>query len=76
MEHKNRLEGKNSSLNDSRLERLESIGFRWAKRKGQASWDEKFVSYAFEYDTLSLSLLICHNLANIYALYIFTHHTE
>lgn len=76
MEHKNRLEGKNSSLNDSRLERLESIGFRWAKRKGQASWDEKFVSYAFEYDTLSLSLLICQNLANIYALYIFTHHTE
>ena len=47
MEHKNRLEGKNSSLNDSRLERLESIGFRWAKRKGQASWDEKFVSCYF-----------------------------
>merc|ERR1712087_293637 len=42
MEHKNRVEGKNSSLNDYRLERLESIGFRWAKRKGQASWDEKF----------------------------------
>lgn len=42
MEQKNRTEGKNSSLNDSRLERLQSIGFRWAKRKGQASWDEKF----------------------------------
>ncbi|KAL7531259.1 hypothetical protein ACHAXR_003939 [Thalassiosira sp. AJA248-18] len=42
MEQKNRIEGKNSSLNDSRLERLQSIGFRWAKRKGQASWDEKF----------------------------------
>jgi len=55
MEHKNRLEGKNSSLNDSRLERLEGIGFRWAKRKGQASWDEKFVSYTFEYHTLSFS---------------------
>lgn len=44
MEQKNRIEGKNSSLNDSRLERLQRIGFRWAKRKGQASWDEKFVS--------------------------------
>jgi len=42
MEQKNRLEGKNSSLNDSRLERLQMIGFRWAKRKGQASWNEKF----------------------------------
>jgi len=44
MEQKNRIEGKNSSLNDSRLERLQRISFRWAKRKGQASWDEKFVS--------------------------------
>lgn len=43
MEQKNRIDGKNSSLNDARLERLESIGFRWAKRKGQASWDEKFM---------------------------------
>lgn len=42
MEQKNRTEGKNSSLNDSRMERLQSVGFRWAKRKGQASWDEKF----------------------------------
>ena len=64
MEHKNRLEGKNSSLNDSRLERLEGIGFRWAKRKGQASWDEKFVScYFWAWYFVSL-FLICHNLAN------------
>jgi hypothetical protein len=42
MEQKNRLEGRNSSLNDSRLERLQMIGFRWAKRKGHASWNEKF----------------------------------
>lgn len=41
MEHKLRIEGKNSSLNDARLQRLESVGFRWAKRKGQASWNEK-----------------------------------
>ena len=33
---------KKSSLNDSRLERLQSLGFRWAKRKGQASWENHF----------------------------------
>ncbi len=33
-----------SSLNDGRLARLQSIGFRWGKRKGQASWEEKLVS--------------------------------
>jgi len=42
MEQKLRMEGKNSSLNDVRLHRLEAVGFRWAKRKGQASWDEKY----------------------------------
>lgn len=42
MEHKNRIDGKNSSLTDSRLERLESVDFRWAKRKGIHSWNEKF----------------------------------
>lgn len=42
MEHKLRIEGKNSSLNDARLQRLESVGFRWAKRKGQVSWNEKY----------------------------------
>jgi hypothetical protein len=42
MEHKNRSEGKNSSLNDVRLRRLQDAGFKWAKRKGQASWDTKF----------------------------------
>jgi hypothetical protein len=42
MEHKLRKEGMNSSMNDVRLHRLESVGFRWAKRKGQVSWNEKF----------------------------------
>jgi hypothetical protein len=46
MEHKNRVDGKGSSLNDERFERLQRIEFRWAKRKGQASWEEKFVSYS------------------------------
>jgi hypothetical protein len=44
MEQKNRIDGKSSSLTDFRFERLQAVGFRWAKRKGQASWDEKFVS--------------------------------
>lgn len=47
MEHKNRVDGKNSSLTDSRLERLESVDFTWAKRKGIHSWNEKFVSLLF-----------------------------
>ncbi|KAL7491007.1 hypothetical protein ACHAWT_000516 [Skeletonema menzelii] len=29
-------------MTDERLERLESIGFRWAKRKGQVGWDKKY----------------------------------
>jgi len=53
MEHKNRFDGKSSALNDGRLARLQSIGFRWAKRKGQASWEEKFVS---------LCVAIVHNI--------------
>mmetsp|Transcript_18546 Transcript_18546/g.37388 ORF Transcript_18546/g.37388 Transcript_18546/m.37388 type:complete len:298 (+) Transcript_18546:192-1085(+) len=44
MEHKNREDGNISALTDERLERLQSIGFRWAKRRGQVRWDEKYVS--------------------------------
>ncbi len=44
MEHKNREDGNISTLTDERLERLQSIGFRWAKRRGQVRWDEKYVS--------------------------------
>lgn len=29
-------------MTDDRLQALESIGFTWAKRKGQATWDAKF----------------------------------
>ena len=45
MEHKNRDDGNISTLTDERLERLQSIGFRWAKRRGHARWDEKYVSW-------------------------------
>ena len=43
-EHKKREDGNTSALTDERLERLQSIEFIWAKRKGQIGWDEKYVS--------------------------------
>ena len=49
MDQKKRLEGRKSSLDDYRQElddyrqeRLQMIGFRWAKQNGQAGWNEKF----------------------------------
>ena len=33
---------KNSSLTDEKIQLLEDAGFVWAKRKGQAAWEEKF----------------------------------
>jgi hypothetical protein len=60
MEQKLRMEGKNSSLNDARLQRLESVGFRWAKRKGQVSWNEKFEELkAYKREHGNVSLNIC-----------------
>eukprot|EP00986_Skeletonema_menzelii_P019164 scaffold27073_cov135-Skeletonema_menzelii.AAC.1 len=41
-EHTKLEDGKTSALTDERLERLESIGFDWAKRKGQVGWDTKY----------------------------------
>ena len=58
MEYNKRIDGeRKSSLNDSRLERLHSIGFRWAKRKGLASWENHFdalVSYKEEFGHCSV----------------------
>lgn len=45
MEYNKRIDGKKkSSLNDTRLEQLQSLGFRWAKRKGEASWENHYAS--------------------------------
>eukprot|EP00985_Skeletonema_marinoi_P016979 scaffold9241_cov135-Skeletonema_marinoi.AAC.2 len=52
MEQKNREDGNISTLTDERLERLQSIGFRWAKRRGQVRWDEKYgelIQYAAKF---------------------------
>jgi len=42
MEKKSRDSGKKSSLTDEKIQLLEECGFVWAKRKGQAAWEEKF----------------------------------
>jgi hypothetical protein len=42
MEKKTFDEGNKSSMTNEKISALNSIGFQWAKRKGQAAWDEKF----------------------------------
>lgn len=42
MEYKSFQEGGRHSLNDTKLQKLAAIGFDWGKRKGDASWEEKF----------------------------------
>lgn len=42
MEYKLLQDGEKSSMTPERLSALRSIGFVWAKRKGQATWDAKF----------------------------------
>jgi hypothetical protein len=43
MEKKALDEGLKSSMTDDKEQALEEVGFVWAKRKGQASWDEKYM---------------------------------
>jgi len=42
MEYKLLQDGEKSSMTPERLSALQSIGFVWAKRKGQATWDAKY----------------------------------
>ncbi len=42
MEYKLLQDNEKSSMSEDRLAALKSIGFVWAKRKGQATWDTKF----------------------------------
>jgi hypothetical protein len=42
MEKKALDEGLKSSITDDKERALKEVGFVWAKRKGQASWDEKY----------------------------------
>lgn len=36
------MDNERSSMSPDRLAALQSIGFVWAKRKGQATWDNKY----------------------------------
>ena len=42
MEKKAFDDGKPSSLTADKIKLLEDAGFVWAKRKGQAAWEDKF----------------------------------
>lgn len=42
MERKAKEEGRKNSLTDAKLQALEEVGFMWAKRKGQPSWDARY----------------------------------
>ena len=42
MEYKLFQEGRKSSMNLDRIQRLEDAGFVWAKRKGPEAWETKF----------------------------------
>jgi len=42
MEHKFLKEGKKSSMTPWKLQALEDLGFTWARRKGQPSWDARY----------------------------------
>eukprot|EP00559_Dactyliosolen_fragilissimus_P002589 CAMPEP_0184866516 /NCGR_PEP_ID=MMETSP0580-20130426/22723_1 /TAXON_ID=1118495 /ORGANISM="Dactyliosolen fragilissimus" /LENGTH=616 /DNA_ID=CAMNT_0027366247 /DNA_START=388 /DNA_END=2235 /DNA_ORIENTATION=- len=43
MEYKLLQDGQKSSMTQERLKALQELGFVWAKRKGQATWDAKFL---------------------------------
>ena len=42
MEKKKLDKGEKTSMTPQRKDRLEAIDFKWAKAKGQASWDMRF----------------------------------
>ncbi|CAB9514981.1 helicase [Seminavis robusta] len=42
MEKKSFDEGKRTSMTNRKIAALNNLGFVWAKRKGQAAWEEKF----------------------------------
>jgi hypothetical protein len=64
MEKKAYDRGEKSGINEKKIQLLEQAGFVWAKRKGQAAWEEKFLelqSYLQRHGhcTLCTNLLCC-----------------
>lgn len=57
MEKKFRDEGEKSSMTLARIAALEKLGFEWAKRKGDHSWNSKYqelIEYKQEYGTVDV----------------------
>jgi Helicase associated domain len=44
MEKKAMDDGLKSNMTQEKLQALNSLGFAWAKRKGQVSWEEKYAA--------------------------------
>ena len=42
MEYKNKRKGIRSSMTEVKIRHLENVGFKWAKLKGVAAWNQKF----------------------------------
>jgi len=66
MEYKLMMDGNKSSMTQERLEALTNYGFTWAKRKGQATWDAKFVQlreYKIMYGDCLIPTKYCDDLA-------------
>lgn len=46
MEYKNLVDGEKHSLTETKLQKMEEIGFDWGKRKGDHSWEERYQQLA------------------------------
>jgi hypothetical protein len=46
MEYKNLVEGEKHTLTETKLQKMEEIGFDWGKRKGEHSWEERYQQLA------------------------------
>jgi hypothetical protein len=58
MEYKVLIDGtRRSSMTDERRRLLESIGFKWAEQKGQASWERRFNELVAYKNMVSISTL-------------------
>ena len=63
MEMKAKLEGRRTNMTDRRIDLLTTIGFEWAKPKGQAAWNEKYkelIKYKEQYgDCMFFVVCVC-----------------
>jgi hypothetical protein len=61
MEHKALVEGKRrSSMTEERRRHLESIDFKWAEQKGQASWEKRFSELVAYKSEVCSPIIVCY----------------